>query len=71
MRRRGDRRISANPHANGGKLTKPLRLPDFSEFAVKVEKPGQVTVSNTDVLGHYLAEVIRRNMTNFRVFGPG
>ncbi len=66
----GDRRISANPHANGGKLTKPLRLPDFHDFAVKVEKPGQVTVSNTDVLGHYLAEVIRRNMTNFRVFGP-
>ena len=66
----GDKRISANPHANGGKLMRPLRLPDFHEFAVKVEKPGQVSVSNTDVLGHYLAQVIKRNMTNFRVFGP-
>jgi xylulose-5-phosphate/fructose-6-phosphate phosphoketolase len=66
----GDRRISANPHANGGKLLKPLDLPDFRDFAVKVEKPGQQEISSTDTLAHFLCEVMRRNMTSFRVFGP-
>jgi len=66
----GDRRISANPHANGGKLMKPLRLPDFKDYAVKVEKPGQLQVSSTDTLAHFLRDVMRQNMTNFRVFGP-
>jgi xylulose-5-phosphate/fructose-6-phosphate phosphoketolase len=66
----GDKRISANPHANGGKLLKPLMLPDFRDYAVKVEKPGQIEVSSTDTLAHFLCETMRRNMTNFRVFGP-
>jgi len=66
----GTRRISANPHANGGMLRKPLDMPDFREYAVKVEKPGQLEVSSTDVLAHLLRDVMRRNMTNFRVFGP-
>jgi xylulose-5-phosphate/fructose-6-phosphate phosphoketolase len=66
----GFSRISANPHANGGKLRKPLDLPDFRDYAVKVEEPGQVEVSPTDVLAHYLRDVMRKNMTNFRVFGP-
>ena len=66
----GTRRISANPHANGGALRKPLEIPDFREYAVKVEKPGQVEVSSTDVLAHLLRDVMRQNMTNFRVFGP-
>jgi xylulose-5-phosphate/fructose-6-phosphate phosphoketolase len=66
----GDKRISANPHANGGKLLKPLMLPDFRDFAVKVEKPGQIEISSTDTLAHFLCETMRRNMTNFRVFGP-
>ncbi len=66
----GTSRITANPHANGGLLRKPLELPDFQSFAVKVEHPGQLSLSSTDVLGHFLAEVMRRNMTNFRVFGP-
>jgi xylulose-5-phosphate/fructose-6-phosphate phosphoketolase len=66
----GDRRISANPHANGGKLMKPLRMPDFRDYAVSVEKPGQVEVSSTDVLAHFLRDVMRNNMTSFRVFGP-
>ena len=66
----GDRRISANPHANGGKLLKPLNLPDFKDFAVPVEEPGQVEISSTEALAHFLCEVMRRNMTNFRVFGP-
>jgi xylulose-5-phosphate/fructose-6-phosphate phosphoketolase len=66
----GTRRISANPHANGGLLRKPLELPEFQKYAVKVETPGQIEVSSTDVLGHYLRDVMRQNMTSFRVFGP-
>ncbi len=67
---KGTRRISGNPHANGGLLRKPLDLPDFREHAVKVEEPGTTESSPTDVLGHFLADVMRKNMTNFRVFGP-
>ena len=66
----GTRRISGNPHANGGLLRKPLTLPDFRDYAVKVKEPGQVEVSSTDTLGHFLREVMRQNMTSFRVFGP-
>jgi xylulose-5-phosphate/fructose-6-phosphate phosphoketolase len=66
----GTRRITANPHANGGTLRKPLRLPDFRDYAVKVEQPAQVEVSPTDTLAHFLRDVMRENMTSFRVFGP-
>ncbi len=66
----GSRRISANPHANGGLLRKELEMPDFRDFAVTVKAPAANYVSPTDVLGHFLAEVMRRNMTSFRVFGP-
>jgi xylulose-5-phosphate/fructose-6-phosphate phosphoketolase len=66
----GQRRITANPHANGGTLRKPLRLPDFRDYAVKVEQPAQVEVSPTDTLAHFLRDVMRQNMTSFRVFGP-
>jgi len=66
----GHRRMSANPHANGGRLKKALRLPDFREFAAKVEKPGRVQTENTRPLGAFLAEVMKRNGSNFRVFGP-
>jgi xylulose-5-phosphate/fructose-6-phosphate phosphoketolase len=66
----GTRRMTANPHANGGMLRKPLEMPDFRKYAVKVERPGQVEVSPTDVLAHLLRDVMRQNMTNFRVFGP-
>jgi xylulose-5-phosphate/fructose-6-phosphate phosphoketolase len=66
----GDHRITANPHANGGKLLKPLLMPDFRDYAVKVEKAGQLEISSTDVLAHFLRDVMRNNMTNFRVFGP-
>ena len=45
----GQRRITANPHANGGLLRKPMELPDFRDYAVKVKKPGQIEVSSTDV----------------------
>jgi xylulose-5-phosphate/fructose-6-phosphate phosphoketolase len=66
----GDRRISANPHANGGLLRKELSLPDFRDFAFKTTQPGAAYAPPTDILGHFLAEVMRRNMNSFRVFCP-
>ena len=66
----GARRMSANPHANGGLLRKELKLPDFRDYAVKVAKPGAVRHENTRPLGEFLRDVMRNNMTNFRVFGP-
>jgi xylulose-5-phosphate/fructose-6-phosphate phosphoketolase len=67
---RGSRRMSANPHANGGLLRKPLRLPEFRSYAVQVEHPGQTQAQNTYILGEFLRDVMRDNMNNFRVFGP-
>jgi len=67
---RGERRMSANPHANGGRLRRPLRLPDFRDYAVPVDRPGEVEVENTRRLGEYLRDILRRNPDNFRVFGP-
>ncbi len=67
---KGSRRMSANPHANGGLLRKPLRMPDFRDYAIKIEKPGQITAENTRPLGCLLRDVMRQNMMNFRVFGP-
>jgi xylulose-5-phosphate/fructose-6-phosphate phosphoketolase len=66
----GGRRISANPHANGGRLRKPLNLPLFQDYAVPVPSPGKSYVSPTATLAGFLAEVMRRNMQTFRVFGP-
>jgi len=66
----GIRRMSANPHANGGRLKKALRLSDFREFQTSVEKPGNTLEENTRPLGGFLADVMKRNPTNFRVFGP-
>jgi xylulose-5-phosphate/fructose-6-phosphate phosphoketolase len=66
----GARRMSANPHANGGLLRKPLRMPNFRNYAVEVPRPGQSEAENTYVLGQFLRDVMRDNMTNFRVFGP-
>jgi xylulose-5-phosphate/fructose-6-phosphate phosphoketolase len=66
----GIRRMSANPRANGGILKKPLRLPDFRDYAVKVKDPGKSEVENTRPLGAFLRDVMKRNMDNFRVFGP-
>ncbi|MGA7365089.1 MAG: phosphoketolase family protein, partial [Candidatus Sulfotelmatobacter sp.] len=66
----GSCRISANPHANGGLLRRELELPDFRDYAVKVKAPGGSYAPPTDVLAHFLAEVMRRNMNSFRVFGP-
>ncbi|MDT8840808.1 phosphoketolase family protein [Paraburkholderia fungorum] len=66
----GTRRISANPHANGGSLCKTLNLPAFRDYAVAVKKPAGSYTSPTEVLGTFLRDVMRNNMTNFRVFGP-
>ena len=66
----GTRRMSASPHANGGLLRKDLKLPDFRDYAVKVPKAGGVLHENTRPLGEFLRDIMRNNMTNFRVFGP-
>ncbi len=66
----GTRRMSANPHANGGLLAKDLQMPDFRDYGVKVDQPGQDNVENTRPLGVFLRDVMKKNMTNFRVFGP-
>jgi xylulose-5-phosphate/fructose-6-phosphate phosphoketolase len=68
----GDRRMGANPHANGGLLLRDLAMPDFREYAVKVNKPGTENAEATRVLGYLLRDVMRLNADaqNFRVFGP-
>jgi xylulose-5-phosphate/fructose-6-phosphate phosphoketolase len=67
---RGTRRMGANPHANGGLIKRPLRLPDYREFAVEVKAPGTVHHENTRPLGAFLTETLRRNADNFRIFSP-
>jgi xylulose-5-phosphate/fructose-6-phosphate phosphoketolase len=66
----GPRRMSANPHANGGLLLSNLRLPDFRDYGVAVPKPGTDQREATRVLGQFLRDVIRDNPTTFRLFGP-
>ncbi len=66
----GTRRMSASPHANGGLLRKPLRLPDFRKYAVDVSSRGTTMHENTKPLGEYLRDVLKNNPTSFRVFGP-
>lgn len=66
----GNRRMSANPHANGGLLRKSLRLPDFRDYAVIVGEPGSTQVENTRPLGAFLRDIMQANPKRFRVFGP-
>jgi xylulose-5-phosphate/fructose-6-phosphate phosphoketolase len=66
----GTRRMGANPHANGGLLRKALCLPDFRDYAIQVEKPGQTAAENTRPLGRFLRDIMRQNPNSFRVFGP-
>jgi len=66
----GARRMSANPHANGGLLMRDLRLPDFRDYGVPVERPGSTESEATRVLGEMLRDVIRYNPETFRLFGP-
>ena len=67
---RGERRMSANPHANGGLLLHELDLPPFPDYGVAVDTPGTGTAEATRVLGTFLRDVIRRNPDRFRVMGP-
>ena len=66
----GTRRITANPHANGGVLRKPLTLPEFQTYAVDPKGNAQIYESPTFVLATFLRDVMKANMTKFRVFGP-
>jgi xylulose-5-phosphate/fructose-6-phosphate phosphoketolase len=66
----GARRMSANPHANGGVLLHDLVLPDFRDYAVDVPEPAKTMSEATKVLGTFLRDVVDRNETNFRLFGP-
>jgi xylulose-5-phosphate/fructose-6-phosphate phosphoketolase len=68
----GDRRMGSNPHANGGKLLRDLRMPDFRAHAVTVTSPGAVEAEDTMVLGHFLRDVtaLNQEQRNFRIFGP-
>jgi xylulose-5-phosphate/fructose-6-phosphate phosphoketolase len=67
---RGKLRMSANPHANGGELLRDLVLPDFSDYAVEVPKPGTTLSEATRVLGGFLRDVVAANQDDFRIFGP-
>jgi len=68
----GERRMGANPHANGGILLRDLKMPDFTDHAVAVPAPGAVQAADTLVLGAFLRDIIRLNedQRNFRIFGP-
>ncbi|SPQ24702.1 6a39d38a-1597-4df6-9aa1-c48dbc308a51 [Thermothielavioides terrestris] len=66
----GNRRMSANPVANGGVLRKPLRMPNFRNFAIPVEKPAAVKSSGMQNMAKFLRDVMALNPTNFRLFGP-
>ena len=66
----GERRMGANPHANGGLLTVPLKLPDFNDYEVKFEARARDRIGSTSILGNYLREIYRDNPDNFRLFCP-
>jgi xylulose-5-phosphate/fructose-6-phosphate phosphoketolase len=68
----GERRMGANPNANGGMLLRDLRMPDFTEYAVDVPKQGVAGIGDTHVLGRFLRDVLKLNadQRNFRIFGP-
>ena len=72
MAPKGNRRMGANPHANGGALLKDLVMPDFRDYAVTVSNPGDVDAADTHVLGEFLRDVakLNREHRNFRIFGP-
>src|SRR5947207_13841003 len=67
---KGDRRMGANPHANGGRLLVDLRLPEFKSYAVKVPKPGAVDAEATRIQGAFLRDVMKANPATFRIVSP-
>lgn len=70
MAPKGDKRLGSTPYANGGLLLHELNMPDFRQYGVPVEKPGASEAANTQPLGVFLRDIMKNNMTNFRVFGP-
>jgi xylulose-5-phosphate/fructose-6-phosphate phosphoketolase len=66
----GARRMSANPHANGGLIRKALRMPDFRDYGIEVKEPARTSAENTRPLGRFLRDILRENPNNFRIFGP-
>src|SRR5207248_9940304 len=66
----GDRRLGANPHANGGRLLRPLELPESTRYALQVTAPGSVRAESTRQLGMLLRDVYRQNPLTFRLFCP-
>jgi len=69
---KGNKRMGANPHTNGGKLLKELRMPDFKDYAVKVDYPGNIVAQDMMELGKFIRDIIKENEDNknFRIFGP-
>jgi len=67
---KGNRRMGANPHANGGLLLRNLRMPDFRDYAFDVKKPGTEQAEATRIAGKFLRDVVRENQQNFRIMGP-
>ena len=67
---KGDRRMGANPHANGGKLLRDLKLPDFKTYALSVPEPGAVEAQDMLELGAFVRDIVKQNPNNFRIFGP-
>ena len=67
---KGDRRMGANPNANGGLLLRDLHMPDFREHAVQVPSPGAVVAQDTLVLGGFFKDIVQLNLGSFRIFGP-
>ena len=67
---KGDRRMAANPHANGGLLLRDLKMPDFRSYALDVPAPGSVDAQDMMELGAFVRDIIKHNPDNFRVFGP-
>ncbi|OGQ57850.1 MAG: phosphoketolase [Deltaproteobacteria bacterium RIFCSPLOWO2_02_FULL_53_8] len=69
---KGEARMGANPHANGGMLLKDLRMPDFRNYGVSIPEPGRVTSESTKIMGAFLRDIMKSNLDrqNFRVFGP-
>src|SRR5512141_179795 len=67
---KGERRMGANPHANGGLLLRDLRMPNFCDYAVEVKKPGKSLGEATRVAGPLLRDIVKDNPRNFRIMGP-
>lgn len=67
---KANRRMSANLHANGGRLRNALNMPDFKDYAISLEKPGVISAENTRPLGRFLRDIMALNLNSFRLFGP-